>query len=499
MSSSFFVPLEGVPDVASTIAALDRPGVRWADGELATLDDWPERSLLLYIPGVSSRGVECVRDGMEMKVRLLVLSTEGDYDLAFRLVEVLGRTATVSVEGGDPTPANRVRAVCGGDWMTRDRAVGLAAMRASLAAGHAVEITGPVRGLAVATAADVDDVPERLRALQIAEPDADERAGLAVVLHGGRLDAYHGPIATRALAVLAAGPEGLTDRVRELPRAEAVDYAFLDAGWIVDLDDRVVIVARWGDRGDKPDLARWDGFTITRADTPVALAAYLGARGLGLPPVRTHDDDPAWDAVVGAIALGAQEHRAKLDADERAVGKPASRSSPIGMALIAIAFLVVVIPALVVRLLTIPLRGWLRDREPRRRAPRPELPRDELVEVHAKLAAQPDDLELRQRRAELCLQRGWWAEADRDFAVCLARLDAGAAPGKVVRGAVLHNLGVTRTLLRCPQLAERARVAAKQAGFVLRAPVHRRAWHAIATYGVVVGGMFAVIAGLAPD
>jgi hypothetical protein len=180
VSSSFFVRRDAPADVAEIVRAVGQPIV-WADGNLASLDAWPERSLLLYIPGESSRGVEVVRDADRYQVRVLALSTKADYDLAFSLVEALGGASMVDVEAAGEAPAGEVRARYGGDWMVRDMAAGIVALKTSLEAGHTVSITGPVASLEIDPRAHADAAqwPEILRRAQVDRPpqtDAAERS-----------------------------------------------------------------------------------------------------------------------------------------------------------------------------------------------------------------------------------------------------------------------------------------------------------------------------------
>ena len=144
MSSSFIVRRGPPDDTSAVLAALDRPGLRWADGELDELaGPWPDGVILLWIPGASTRGVEVTTADGAMTVRILAMSSREDYDLAFRLIEVLGQGTVVEPEEGEPFAAAEVRARCDEAWITRTMAAGAAGIGAALARGKRVTVSGP--------------------------------------------------------------------------------------------------------------------------------------------------------------------------------------------------------------------------------------------------------------------------------------------------------------------------------------------------------------------
>ncbi len=144
MSSSFFLRRDPPTDAAAVIAALDRPGLRWADGELDELSGpWPAGVVLLWVPGASTRGVEITCADGRIGVRVLAMSSPDDYDLAFRLIEVLGGDGAVEPEAGAPLPAATVRTRFDRVWMTTNMAAGAAGVAAALARGKRVTVSGP--------------------------------------------------------------------------------------------------------------------------------------------------------------------------------------------------------------------------------------------------------------------------------------------------------------------------------------------------------------------
>jgi hypothetical protein len=403
VSSSFWVRRETPADVTATVTALERAGLAWADGELASLTGpWPERPLLLYVPGASARGVEVARDGDETQIRVLASSSPGDFDLAFRLVEVLGGTSLVTVEGGEPTPADRVRARLGGEWMLREMAAGVAALRASLADGNRVTISGPVRSIVI-------------------EPGAERTMDLARV---------HEVLARAQIAEAETETETETE-------------------------------------------------TEAEAETEAETEAEAGA-----------------DADAEAV----KAHVAALRIEEEALGAapaaPARRSRWWQLLPVALVFLIVLVPALAVRLVLFPVRWRVRDALGARGTRRRERAREAVVEATSAVAAAPDDVDALNRRGLAYLAAGRTAEAERDFAACEARLAAGAT-AEITRGGALHNRSVALHRLGLPQLGSRSAAAARAAGFQILGPtLAKRARNTGYLIGIAFAGAFAVVAGL---
>lgn len=369
MSTSLFVELPEAPAIASALASIDRDGdLALADGELAALRAWPP-SALFYRRGRSSRGVHVTVDGARFAIRLLVLSSPDDYELAFRFAEVLGGERDVVVEPDDRVAARDVRAKLGGAWMVRDMAVGVTAVRSSLETGGTVRIEGPVRALEIT-------------------PDALET--------------------TDAL--------GMIDVLR---RAQIEDAAPAPA------------------REEDPEAALDDAHCEQLRREEEQLPA--------LPPQRG-----------GIGKLGA-----------------------------LLVLLVLGPPALLVRLVTWPLRGWLRDRADARRDRRRAKRKQQLAEARAKLDAGPDSLDRRVDRAIVTFAEGNTARADRELSAIVRERDDHAI--------AWHNLAVTRDRLRLPRLSAAAAARAKALGHVAK----RRS--RVATYASMFAEIFVGIAGLAPD
>jgi hypothetical protein len=186
VSSSFFVRRGPPDDAAAIVAALDRSGVRWADGELEELNGpWPEGVVLLWIPGASTRGVEVTVVDGRMCVRILAMSSPEDYDLAFRLVEVLGGDGQVEPEEGEPVKAAEVRAKFDQEWIAKNMATGAAGIGAALARGKRVTVSGPGTSVRIEPVQPFDAVAflDSMRNAQVsalAENEKTERAGQIV-------------------------------------------------------------------------------------------------------------------------------------------------------------------------------------------------------------------------------------------------------------------------------------------------------------------------------
>lgn len=401
MSSSFFVRREPPDDAAEIIAAIDRPGLRWADGELDELvGPWPEGVVLLWIPGASTRGVEITHGDGTMCVRILAMSAPEDYDLAFRLVEVLGGDGPVEPEDGEPVPAKDIRAKFDKEWMARNMATGAAAIGAALARGKRVTMSGPGTSVRIEPVQPFDAVAflETMRHAQataISDDEKTERAG-QIVEGGGEDD----------------------------------------------------------------------------------------------------DDRTPWQEIEdGELLVGEQEHQEELQARDAKLGpvKPAPPEKPrrgwrlLFFLLIAL----LLVPALIVRLVTLPLRGLLRNRRAQREDEQLQRERatcrDEVVRETAHLEIAPHDIEARRRRADRLRRLGHRAAAERDLAYCLDQLPENDED----RPAVLLEHAIVLRSLNCPNLAAAAQADAAERG----APVERVSSARLALGGAL--GMFLLIAGLA--
>ena len=149
MSSSFFVEMSAAPMIDQILGAIDGDDLRCAEKPIAKLSGtWPDGALHFYRHGQSTRSVEVVREGNEMQVRILSLSSPVDYELAFRFVELLGGDGTVRHEEADAFPAAEVASRFRGDWMARDLAVSITGLVDAVRSGAPstyASVSGPVR------------------------------------------------------------------------------------------------------------------------------------------------------------------------------------------------------------------------------------------------------------------------------------------------------------------------------------------------------------------
>jgi hypothetical protein len=346
----------------------------------------------------------------------------------------------------------------------------VAALRAALAAGHTVVINGPVAALEIAAdaTADVADAWRVLRDAQVrpeaaaggapeddAAAEAETPWRLAIVIVGGVATGFAVPEDADLDAMLAGGPAAAEAAARRFPVATGVDY-LIARGWLLDRDREVLLVAY---PVRVPDPEGWPTYTVEEVPDGFGLAAHLGEHGHALPFVTTAEPDAAVVAIHRDVTRGAAEHGAWLRRRDRALPADTRSASfwlmlPLLMALLA--------PALVVRLLTIPLRGALRRRSERRRERLLADGRARLLSWTAALAAAPDDLVKRHDRAVALCGVGWFAAGDRALTAILADLDAGGSG--VARHKVLHNLSVARQGLGLGRLAAATAREAREAG-----------------------------------
>jgi hypothetical protein len=390
VSSSFFVRRSPPDDAAGVIAAIDRPGLRWADGELDELvGPWPEGVVLLWIPGASTRGVEVTVVEGRMCVRILAMSAPEDYDLAFRLLEVLGGDGKVEPEDGEPIPAKAVRTTFDKEWMSKNMAAGAAGIGAALARGKRVTVSGPGTSVRIEPVQPFDAVAflETMRTAQASALAEDEK----------------------------------TER----------------GGQIVE-DDA--------------------------------------------------EERTAWQEIEdGDLLTGEQEHQEELRArDRKLTVKAPPVVTPSRGFLFFVVMALVLVPALIVRLLTLPFRGVMRKRRAAREVERLQRERttcrEEVVRETAHLDVAPHDLDARRRRADRLRRLGHRAAAERDLAYCLDRLpenDEDRADVLLEHAAVLRSL-------QCPNLAAAAQAEALRRGAKVAPEPSTGA-----------GGAFLMIAGLA--
>lgn len=390
MSTTLSVECDPPADVAAVLASLERPGLDWADGDLATLrGPWPHGPHLFYVRDRSSRGVEVSCEAARFQVRLLALSSEADYDLALRFIEVVGGDREVEVEGEERVPARDVRERLT-EWIARDQAAGIAAARAALEAGQSVAFDGPVHRVEL------------------------------------------------SLALL------------EQPQVDLIE---------------------------------------------------LARRAQASAPSQADLEDPSQARFEGELVQGVEEHLSRRKAEEDTLaaakppgsGPPRQRRSTVAVLLVGA---LVIVPALVVRLLVWPMRERLLARAKSRREAAAERrcreARDRMAAESEHLAAAPDDVDARQRRALAALDLGHTAWAERELDACVARLDAGAT-AETPLWAVLNNLAVARRRLRLPQLAAQAEERVIALGQRPAYEASARSFLGFAAF------LFLLISGLSPD
>jgi hypothetical protein len=192
------------------------------------------------------------------------------------------------------------------------------------------------------------------------------------------------------------------------------------------------------------------------------------------------DDERRDDEHLAALRL--EEER--LPALPTAPPRPRARGGKLGTILfVFLPIAALTPPALLVRLLTWPLRRWLRERTEARRLRGRAKIEQSLAEATAKAEAAPENFQARIDRAVYLAALGHHERADRELSVCLRERDDLAL--------AWHNLAVTRERLRLPRLAAAAAARAKELGHVAPPPRPDSLWK-------FLFDVFVAIAGLAP-
>lgn len=511
MSTTFFIPREQPPDAAAVIEELDRPALAANEGRAAELRGrWPDKPVLFWEPGRSARGVEVCweREQARMTVRIMAMSSSEDYELAFRLIEVIGGNRIVESEAGDPLPARDVRAAFGGAWMRRDMAASAAAIRAGLATGKAVVVSGPLVGIEIAhdAAFDPDAFVGYLRQAQAIEwkrlhPVATSStsttrkraSAIAVVLDHGRVSTGGGS-REEVFDLLDTGTDGIAARVERLSPPSDVFYRALSEAWFYDHERRELHLLHTDDEIATPPLTavRSSGVSVRVCADGEAFAATLGDRGITLPPWEVGDRETPWGQLVDELFRGDQERLAVLRAQER------ERSSePIpgrdrwfraSLIAVVLATILLLVPALVVRLLTWPLRPWLRRRRQAAAQARSADHKAEIVRQTARLRGAPEDVEARRHRVARFVGLGRFEAAERDLAACLA----GSNPEAQRAELMLARANLLREL-KLPRLAEAEEKKVRDLGHVVRHPAK---WRVVVH---MTAGVLSMIAGLMPE
>jgi hypothetical protein len=105
MSFSFFVPTDDGDDLAQVLE-YGAPGAATVEDDLPATG-WPDGYVHVYLPGVSTRGIELHRDGGLLAVRLLTCSAPEEYELGVGLAAMtatLGGNQVTSEDGWELGP-----------------------------------------------------------------------------------------------------------------------------------------------------------------------------------------------------------------------------------------------------------------------------------------------------------------------------------------------------------------------------------------------------------
>ncbi|MEZ4408851.1 MAG: hypothetical protein R3A52_20615 [Polyangiales bacterium] len=165
---------EPAPDVETMVMALrllSKIPVEADGGE-----NWPEEGVLLWVPGISARGVFVESKDGRMLMRLPSLASIGDFRFACVLAEGFGK-GMVDVENDGERTVEALRENVT-EWWIREQSFAVEAVRQSLQAGNSVTINGPKYSLTLdpetALELELERLPEVLREAHAPEDDADE-------------------------------------------------------------------------------------------------------------------------------------------------------------------------------------------------------------------------------------------------------------------------------------------------------------------------------------
>jgi hypothetical protein len=117
MSNSFHIGADVQPSLDNLLAGLGLPDVALASAPAA----WAQGSLQIYRPGISTRITEITYRDRKLRVRLFLLASLEDYDLAFRTIEHLATSTGSRVENeeGETFTPKSFRGSYDSTWVRR--------------------------------------------------------------------------------------------------------------------------------------------------------------------------------------------------------------------------------------------------------------------------------------------------------------------------------------------------------------------------------------------
>jgi hypothetical protein len=140
MSYTMSVSLVGPLDAISTVDALG-DDVRCREDLVA--GEWPDRAVHVYRVGRSTRGVELLRRGSELGVRMVACANDADWELAFALLERLNASP---ITGEDGTCVALADARSGfAEVVARETAAAISTLHALIDQGEKIELEGVTR------------------------------------------------------------------------------------------------------------------------------------------------------------------------------------------------------------------------------------------------------------------------------------------------------------------------------------------------------------------
>ncbi|MFO0639811.1 MAG: hypothetical protein U0183_11415 [Polyangiaceae bacterium] len=140
MSYTMSVSLVGPLDAVATVEALG-DDVKCREDLVA--GEWPDRAIHVYRVGRSTRGVELLRHGDELGVRMVACANDADWALAFALLELLN-ASPITGEDGTCVALADVRSGFA-EVVARETAAAISTLHALVDQGEEIELEGVTR------------------------------------------------------------------------------------------------------------------------------------------------------------------------------------------------------------------------------------------------------------------------------------------------------------------------------------------------------------------
>ncbi len=143
---------EPPPNLETLLAALRI--MKQIPVEVAEGENWPEEGALLWVPGISARGVHLRSEDGVLTVRIPALGSLGDFRFACVLAESFAK-GDVDIEDTKSYAPGEIRAAID-EWYVRESAAAIEALRMTLGQGNTATIEGPKYTLTLGPDTELD-------------------------------------------------------------------------------------------------------------------------------------------------------------------------------------------------------------------------------------------------------------------------------------------------------------------------------------------------------